>query len=645
MTSDPLALRSESVAEFTFKAVAAGVVLGVLFGAANAYLGLRVGMTVSASIPAAVMAVVIFKTLKLRSTILEANLAQTIGSASTALATGTIFTIPALFLWGMIPPYMQVVALCFLGGLLGIAAMIPLRRLLIVDAHDELPYPEGRACAEVLRASESGTSAGVWIFRGMAVGAGVKILISVAYLFPNEIAFLLPVLPKAELALELSPALFAVGFILGYRQAAVCVAGSIVSSMVLIPLLAWMGAHLGAPLYPETVRLVTDMSVNDIWSRYVRYIGAGAVATAGILTVVRNLPTMIASFTAVAQGLKKKKAASGAVSTTGSAGFPATVPATDQDLPGSFVFGGIALVVSVSWLVPGIFAGGMDLTQRAVCAAGVGIFGVLFVAVAARIVGIVGVSSQPTSGIALVTLLGVASAFAAAGWIDDGARAAVLTVGTIVAIAASKAGDIAQDLKTGYLVGATPAKQQLGQLIGASVACWAVAGTVLLLGNTYTFGTKELAAPQATLMKTIIEGVLSGNLPWDLVATGAGVAISAMLCGVSGLAFAIGVYLPLSSMACLYVGGLVRKRFEKKAAESGNKGAGDSDPGILAASGLVAGEGLAGIAIAAATALKWIPKSADPRVGGLAGELLTLAVILAVLGFLYVAGKSATKPA
>lgn len=632
MTRDPLALRSESVAEFTFKAVAAGVVLGVLFGAANAYLGLRVGMTVSASIPAAVMAVVVFRALKLRSTILEANLAQTIGSASTALATGTIFTIPALFLWGMVPPYMQVVALCFLGGLLGISAMIPLRRLLIVDAHEELPYPEGRACAEVLRASESGTGAGVWIFRGMAVGAAVKILISVAYLMPSEISYLLPVLPKAELALELSPALFAVGFILGYRQAAVCVAGSIVSSLVLIPLLAWMGAHLGAPLYPETVRLVADMGVGDIWSRYVRYIGAGAVATAGILTVVRNFPTMVASFSAVAKGLKKK--ADSATSANPLAGL-----ATDRDLPGGFVFGGIAVVVATSWLVPGIFAGGMDLTQRAVCAAGVGIFGVLFVAVAARIVGIVGVSSQPTSGIALVTLLGVASAFAAAGWIDGGARAAVLTVGTIVAIAASKAGDIAQDLKTGYLVGATPAKQQLGQLIGAAVACWAVAGTVLLLGNTYTFGTKELAAPQATLMKTIIEGVLSGNLPWDLVATGAGVSISAMLCGVSGLAFAIGVYLPLSSMACLYVGGVVRKRFEKKAAG----GAHDSDPGILAASGLVAGEGLAGIAIAAAAALKWIPKSADPRVGGLAGELLTLAVILAVLGFLHVAGRSAAR--
>lgn len=635
-----LGTRPESIAEFTFKSVFAGVVLGVLFGAANAYLGLRVGMTVSASIPAAVMTVVAFKALRLKSTILEANLSQTIGSASTSLATGTIFTIPALFLWGVAPPYLQVVALSFLGGILGLSAMIPLRRLLIVQSHDELPYPEGRACAEVLRASESGTSAGIWIFRGMAVGAAVKVLLSVLFLFPNELTYLLPVLPKAQLALELSPALFAVGFILGYRQAAVCVAGSIVSSLVLIPLIAWLGSSLGAPLYPEATRLVADMSVSDIWSKYVRYIGAGAVATAGILTLIRNLPSMVASFAAVAKGMRSSQAAAQEAKPVPGVNF--VNPDADRDLPGIFVVGGIVSVVLISWLVPGVFAGEMSFAQRAVCAAGVGIFGVLFVTVAARIVGIVGVSSQPTSGIALVTLLGVASAFAAAGWIDSAAKAAVLTVGTIVAVAASKAGDISQDLKTGYLVGATPAKQQFGQLIGASVACWAVAGTVLLLGNTYEFGTKELAAPQATLMKTIIEGVLSGNLPWDLVGIGAGVAISAMLCGVSGLAFAIGVYLPLSSMACLWVGGMVRKRFEKKMSE---KSVGESDPGILAASGLVAGEGLAGIAIAGAAALNWIPKSAEPRLLGLPGELATLAVILAVLFFLHMAGRSTEKKA
>lgn len=612
----------QPLAEFTLKAVVAGVALGIVFGAANAYLGLRVGLTVSASIPAAVMTVALFKLFGTKGTILEANISQTIGSASTALATGTIFTIPALFLWGMIPPYLEVVALCFLGGVLGLAAMIPLRRLLIVEAHNELPYPEGTACAAVLRATTVSSSRSAWIFRGMAVGAAIKLLVSLAFLLPNAVSAPLPVLPHAELALELAPALLGVGFILGYRQSGVLVAGSLVSSLVLIPLIAWIGSGLTAPLYPETQQLVSAMTTNDIWARYVRYIGAGAVATAGILTVLRGLPTMVGAFAAVVRGIRKS---SGAVA-------GAVIASTERDLPGSFVIGTIVAVVAVAALVPGIFAGGMGPLPRAICAVGVGIFGMLFVAVAARIVGIVGVTSQPTSGIALITLLGVASVFAAAGWTTGAARAAVLTVGTIVAIAASKAGDISQDLKTGYLVGATPARQQFGQVIGASFACWAVAGTVLLLGTAYTFGSREIPAPQATLMKTIIEGVLAGRLPWDLVLTGGGVALAGILCGASGLAFAIGVYLPLSSMASIYVGGCVRAVVEQR-----RKGApkSETDPGILAASGLVAGEGLAGVLIAGLVAANIAAKSRAPRIPGLAGDLLAVGVILLVSIFLY----------
>ena len=629
----PRMSQPETTAEFTLKAVVTGVVLGIVFGAANAYLGLRVGMTVSASIPAAVMTVATFRLLRSQGTILEANLSQTVASASTSLATGTIFTIPALFLWGMAPPYLQVVALAFLGGLLGLSAMIPLRRLLIVQAHDELPYPEGTACAEVLRAtsggSEGAASGSAWIFRGMAVGAAVKVLISLAYLLPGELHAALPVLPKAELALEVAPALFGVGYILGYRQSAVCVAGALISATALTPLIAWLGASLPAPLYPETERLVSEMSAGDIWARYVRYIGAGAVATAGILTVLRGLPTMASAFLAVARGLRRDG--------SGTAG---PVERTDRDLPAAFVFGGVATVVLVAGLVPGVFAGDMAPLQRAVLAAGVGVFGVLFVTVAARIVGIVGVSTQPTSGIALVTLLGTATVFAAAGWVDAGARAGVLTVGTIVAIAASKAGDISQDLKTGWLVGATPARQQLGQLIGAAFACWAVAATVLLLGNAYEFGSQEIPAPQATLMKTIIEGVLAGALPWDLVLTGAGLAIGAMLCGVSGLAFAIGVYLPLATMAPLFVGGCVRALVERNRPP---RAEGGSDPGILAASGLVAGEGLAGVAVAGLVAAGLAPRAMEPRLGGLAGELAALAVAVLVCAFLLRGGRSGGK--
>jgi putative OPT family oligopeptide transporter len=453
----------------------------------------------------------------------------------------------------------------------------------------------------------------------------VKLLISLAHLFPGELRAALPVLPKAELALEVAPALLGVGYIMGYRQSAVCVAGALISAVTLTPLIAWLGASLHAPLYPETARLVSEMDAGAIWSRYVRYIGAGAVAAAGILTVLRGLPTMWGAFAAVARGLRG-----------GADGAAASGAATDRDLPSWFVVGGVLTVVLVAGLVPGVFAGEMAPVQRAVLAAGVGFFGVLFVAVAARIVGIVGVSSQPTSGIALVTLLGTASVFAAAGWVDPGARAGVLTVGTIVAIAASKAGDIAQDLKTGWLVGATPARQQLGQVIGAAFACWAVAATVLLLGSAYEFGSRDVPAPQATLMKTIIEGVLAGELPWGLVLTGAGLSLGAMLCGVSGLAFAIGVYLPLATMAPLYVGGCVRALAERGL---GKPKEGEGDPGVLAASGLVAGEGLAGVVVAALVAAGMAPKSLDPRLGGLAGEAAALAVAVAVCLFLYRGGR------
>jgi len=640
---------TEAIAEFTARAVVTGVLLGLVFGAANAYLGLRVGLTVSASIPAAVMTVALFRLMRARPTLLEANLSQTIGSASTSLASGAIFTIPALFLWGQAPPYLQVVALCFLGGVLGLAAMIPLRRLLIVEADSELPYPEGRACAEVLRATTEGGSHGRWIFLGMALGAAVKIAIALLSLVPNEIGMALPVLPRAEVALEVAPALLAVGFILGYRQSAVLVAGSVVASLALIPLIALLGSALTAPLYPERTLLVADMTTAQIWSRYVRYIGAGAVATAGLITVMKGLPTMYGALAAVSRGLVRRPA--GGAESAGRAGAAAgPLPATDRDLPPAFVAGGVLFVVLAAALVPGVFAGAMDPAQRLICAAGVGLFGLLFVAVAARIVGIVGVTSQPTSGIALVTLLGTASVFAAMGWTDPGARAAVLTVGTIVAVAASKAGDISQDLKTGFLVGATPARQQFGQLIGAAFACWAVAGTVMLLGSAYTFGSKDVPAPQATLMKTIIEGVLAGELPWGLVLTGVGIALSAILCGVSGLAFAIGVYLPLSSMLVIYVGGCVRAIVERRASSRGEAAAAAAgigrspappggDPGVLAASGLVAGEGLAGVLVAGLVAAGVVEKSRPPLFGGAAGEIGAFLVAGLLCAFLWRAGS------
>ena len=360
-----------------------------------------------------------------------------------------------------------------------------------------------------------------------------------------------------------------------------------------------------------------------------RFIGAGAVATAGIFSVLRGLPAMSAAFMSVAKGVWHTRRDAN----RGSAGESDETARKDRDLPGTFIFTAIAIVVLAPVLVPWILGGEVSLVPRMVCAVGVAFFGLLFVAVTARIVGIVGVSSQPTSGIALVTLLGIASLFAAAGWTDIKSQAAVLTVGTIVAIAASKSGDISQDLKTGFLVGATPAKQQFGQFLGAATACWAVAATLLLLHHAYTFGGKALPAPQATLMKTIVEGVFSGHLPWRLVFSGCGAAICGMLLGANGLAFGIGVYLPLSTMMPMFVGGCVRALVDHTRRD---RPVGESDAGVLAASGLVAGEGLAGVVVAGLVAMQ--PRRQGPRrdlLGRLDGQAAVGFLTLLICGFLW----------
>jgi putative OPT family oligopeptide transporter len=444
------------IPEMTAKAVLTGIIFGVIFGAANAYLGLRVGLTVTTSIPIAVLSIAVFRAgAKFwgKGTILEANIAQTVGSASSSLAAGTIFTIPALFLWGAKPAYWQVAVLALLGGILGVCAMIPLRRLLIVQADQELPYPEGRACAEVLKASTGEASASKWIFIGLAVGLGVKLALGLGHLMPEQIRTAVFGLPKAQLSLEIAPALIAVGYIIGYRASGIMVSGSLIAALVLIPLFAIIGDQLPAPLFPDILNVksripIHDMTTSQIWSSYVRYIGAGAVAAAGTITVMQSMPTMYASLKAVASGLKRDQKEPVLQSSE--------ELRKDKDLPGSVILVGCALVILVLALVPGLFAGNLNLVQRFVAACGVAIFGLLFVAVSSRIVGLIGVSSNPTSGMTLVTLLAISAIFVALGWRGENAKLAVLTVGTVVCIAASKAGDISQDLKTGYLVGGTP---------------------------------------------------------------------------------------------------------------------------------------------------------------------------------------------
>ena len=552
--------------EFTLKALLCGLVFGVLFGAANAYLGLKAGLTVSTSIPIAVLSVAVFRVLFRGGTLLEANMAQTVGSASSSLASGTIFTIPALFLWGVAPPVRQVAILAACGGVLGILAMVPLRRLLIVQADAELPYPEGRACADVLRATEKEGSGSRWIFIGLALGAAVKLAISQLHLLPESITWKLGL--NASLAVQVSPALVAVGFIIGFRSSAVMVAGGFIASLVLYPLVT----KARGPSAEGAL-----LSAKQVKDQFLIYVGAGAVAAAGLLTVVRTAPTMARSLAAVLAGLK------GGVDRAGE-------ERTDRDISARWLVAGIALVIVVLAFVPGVLAGDLSLRVRLAAAAGAALFAFLFVPVSSRLVGVIGVSSNPTSAMALITMAGVAGAFFLFGWRDLDARAAVLTVGTVVCVAASKAGDISQDLKTGQLVRATPALQQFGQLIAAATACWAVAAVVVAIGHGEGFGEGGMPAPQANLMKTVVEAVLGEQLPWDLLAMGGALALSAALTGLPALSFALGVYLPLATLAAVFVGGLVRRRVEARQS--------DAESGILCASGFVAGEGLAAVLIA-----------------------------------------------
>lgn len=588
-TFKPYVPASESPLEFTLKAVITGIIFGILFGAANAYLGLRAGLTISTSIPVAVMTVAAFRALKTigkDGTILEANMSQTVGSASSSLASGVIFTLPALFLWGFDPTLIQMTLLAMFGGMLGILFMIPLRKFLIEKEHGKLPYPEGTACAQVLIASEVGGSRAKNVFIGLGAGAFFKFIFSWLKLFPSAVHFKIPFLRKGELAVDMSAALFGVGYILGPRIATIMVSGSVLSWVIIIPVIAYWGAGLTTPFYPETTLLINDMSASMIWTRYVRYIGAGAVAAGGIITLIKSIPTMIESFRIGAKQFKDRLNKTSI-----------KIPRTQQDLPLHYVLIGVVFVAIGMAVVPYVFGPISGILMRTVGSLLIVIFAFFFVTVSSRIVGLVGVTSNPTSGMTIATLLGTSAIFLALGWTGDIGKTAALTVGCVVAIAASIAGDTSQDLKTGFLLGATPKKQQIGELLGAFTSATFVCLSVILLNKAYGFGTAELPAPQATLMKIVIEGVLENALPWALVGIGVVIAIVAELFKIPSLPFAVGVYLPVATMMTVFLGGLLRYIMEKTSKTDEEK---DSrrENGILLGSGFVGGEGLLGVAIA-----------------------------------------------
>ena len=567
--------------EFTVTSLVMGVILAIVFGAANAYLGLRVGMTVSASIPAAVISMGVIRVIMKKNSILESNIVQTVGSAGESLAAGAIFTLPALFLWAAEgkmdkPSIIEITIIALLGGTLGVLFMVPLRNALIVKEHGVLPYPEGTACAEVLLAGEEGGANASTVFAGLGIAAGFKFIIDGLKLVPSEVSLRVKGF-AGEIGTQIYPAVMSVGFICGPRISSYMFAGGLVSWLVLIPAIVLFGTDL--TLYPGTApigEMFATGGASAIWGSYIRYIGAGALAAGGIISLLKSLPLIVRTFR---DALKSMKGSQG----TGNS-------RTEQDLSMKVILISIAILTLLVWLVPVI-------PVTLVGAIIIVIFGFFFATVSSRMVGLVGSSNNPVSGMAIATLLSATIILKVTG--DTGAHGmqGAIAIGSIICIVAAIAGDTSQDLKTGYLLGATPKKQQIGELIGVVASAFAIGGVLYLLDAAWGFGSEQLGAPQAMLMKMIIEGVMYNNLLWALVFIGVFLAIAVEVVGIPVLPFAIGVYLPVQLNACIMVGGLIRLAIEKMNKEQKEKESMISD-GILYCSGMIAGEGLVGILLA-----------------------------------------------
>jgi putative OPT family oligopeptide transporter len=629
------------MAEFTAKAVILGVVFGLVFGASTVYLGLRAGLTVSASIPIAVLAISVLKKFG-GSTILENNIVQTIGSAGESVAGGVVFTIPALiFLTPYGPPYFsyyQITLLTFAGGILGVLMMVPLRRALIVKEHGVLPYPEGTACAEVLVAGERGGKLAGLVFSGLGIGALWKSLSWTFNIFRQDVGYSFArtsQFPNATVSVDISPEYMGVGYVIGPRIAGTMFAGGVLSWLVLLPLLSILGAALTEPfppihpnfaVNPATGRpfLLSEMAPGQIWSAYIRYIGAGAVLAAGLITLARTIPTIISS---AREGFRGMGEAGGGTSIR-----------TERDMPMTIVLGGSLLLAIFLAVMPGLPTQGNVLVAILVV-----VFGFFFATVSSRITGLIGSSSNPISGMTIATLIITCLIFVALGWTGDIYSPVALCVGAIICIAAANAGNTSQDLKTGYIVGATPLYQQIGLLIGVIASAFVIGLTTLYMHRVFGIGSQDVPAPQATLMATIIKGLLSQELPWGLVLVGVFISVTLELCGIHSLSFAVGSYLPIATTAPIFVGGLVRWMVERRtgvAAES------DLSAGTLFSSGLIAGGSLAGILFAVLVGTGYIaPFQAignavafmhgEGTFGHVAGALL----FLALGGILYRAGQ------
>ena len=565
------------VPEMTGVSIILGILLAVLFGAANAYLGLRVGMTVSASIPAAVISMGVIRVILKRDSILENN---TIGSAGESVAAGAIFTLPALFMWMSewgegAPSLVEISLIALCGGVLGILFMIPLRQALIVKEHGTLPYPEGTACAEVLIAGEQGGSKAGVVFAGMGIAAFYKFIADGLKLFPSDVDYDIRKY-GGGVGMSVLPALAGVGYICGSKISSYMFSGGIISWLILMPIIKLFGSGLTEPFAPAAA-LISDMNSQALWGSYIRYIGAGAVAAAGMISLIKSLPMIASTFMDAMRDLK--------------GGRQTSTLRTDQDIPMNIVLMGVLAAVVVIWLVPAVpvtFVGALLIA----------VFGFLFAAVSSRLVGLVGSSNNPVSGMAIATLLVSSLVLKAVSGSGHDSMMGVIAIGGVICVIAAIAGDTSQDLKTGFLVGSTPKKQQAGELIGVVSSAIAIGGVLYLLNQAWGYGSTELPAPQAMIMKTVVEGVMDGNLPWNMILAGAAIAVVIEILGIPVMPVAVGLYLPLRTTSAIMVGGLIRHWYEKRrfAKEEDRKEA--IDKGVLYTSGMIAGEGLVGILLA-----------------------------------------------
>ena len=606
--------------ELTVTSIVMGMLLAVIFGAANAYLGLRVGMTVSASIPAAVISMGVIRVIMKRNSILESNMVQTIGSAGESLAAGAIFTMPALFLWAEeglcdMPSLVEITLIALCGGVLGVLFMVPLRNALIVKEHETLLYPEGTACADVLLAGEEGGANASTVFSGMGLAAAFKFVVDGLKVLPSDVAFAFKSF-KGDVGMEVYPALLGVGYIVGPQIASYMFVGSLIGWMVIIPLICLFGPDTW--LYPADVgKTIADLyaagGAAKIWSTYVKYIGAGAIATGGIISLIKSLPLIITTFRDSIKSMK--------------GGKNTNTARTAQDLPMQMILFGIVAMILIIWVVPAI---PVTLLGAAIIV----VFGFFFATVSSRMVGLVGSSNNPVSGMAIATLLIATMSIKASGKTGIDGMTAAIAIGSVICIVAAIAGDTSQDLKTGYLLGATPKKQQMGEIIGVVVSGLAIGGVLYLLNAAWGYGGAEVPAPQATLMKMIVEGIMGGNLPWNLVFIGVFLAIALEILRVPVMPFAIGLYLPIYLNASIMIGGVVRMFMDRRKNVDEETKTKQTTDGTLYCAGMIAGEGLVGILLAI-FAVFGINVSIGESVnfGNIGGVVLMVIMILCLLKF------------